>query len=128
MSSRILLYLKVWITLSFTFQNALGQEYNRLNGQQREQYQTMFTYIFIGLLFVLAGVIGLQLTFIFYIERLYKMRVDHTRLLERDAKRLRQKIEFLEEKLSETNALLEMHGIEIEKKDEAWADILDDRS
>jgi len=88
----------------------------------------MFTYIFIGLLFVLAGVIGLQLTFIFYIERLYKMRVDHTRLLERDAKRLRQKIEFLEEKLSETNALLEMHGIEIEKKDEAWADILDDRS
>jgi len=88
----------------------------------------MFTYIFIGLLFVLAGVIGLQLTFIFYIERLYKMRVDHTRLLERDAKHLRQKIEFLEERLSEKNALLEMHGIEIERNDEAWADILDDRS
>jgi len=88
----------------------------------------MFTYIFIGLLFVLAGVIGLQLTFIFYIEKLYKMRVDHTRLLERDAKRLRQKIEFLEERLAQKDALLEMHGIEIEKTDEAWADILDDRN
>jgi len=116
------------ITLSFTFQNGCGQEYNYFNGQQRQQYQTMFTYILLGLLFVLAGVIGLQLTFIFYLERLYRMRVDHTRLLERDAKHLRHKIELLEENLAEKDALLEMHGIEIEKNDEAWADILDDRN
>lgn len=88
----------------------------------------MFTYVFIGLLLVLAGVVGLQLMFIFYIERVYKMRVEHTRKLEREAKHLRQKIEFLEEKLSEKNALLERHGIETEAIDEAWADILDDRN
>ncbi|MBX3282989.1 MAG: hypothetical protein KF756_10980 [Acidobacteria bacterium] len=88
----------------------------------------MFTYVFIGLLFVLAGIIGLQLMFIFYIERMYKMRIDHTRTLEKEAKHMRQKIEFLEEKLSEKIALLETHGIETETKDEAWADILDDRN
>ncbi|KXK04206.1 MAG: hypothetical protein UZ17_ACD001000901 [Acidobacteria bacterium OLB17] len=87
----------------------------------------MFTYVLIGLLFVLAGVVGLQLTFMFYIERLYKMRVEHTKQLERDARHLRDKIEFLERNLAERNSLLERHGIEVEAADEAWADIIDDR-
>jgi hypothetical protein len=87
----------------------------------------MFTYALIGLCLVLVGFVGLQLTYMFYIEKLYKMRIEHTRLLEREAKMLRLKVGFLEGKLAEKNALLEKYGIENEVSDEVWADILEDR-
>ena len=87
----------------------------------------MLTYALIGLSLVLLGVAGLQFTYMFYVERLYRERIRHTKLLERRNGRLRRQLDEAEDVIAEQQALLDKFGIETTGEDESWADLIDER-
>jgi len=85
----------------------------------------MLTYVLIGSLLVLLGVAGLQFTYMYYIERLYKERIRHTKQLERRNGRLRRRLDDAEDLIAAQQVILEQHGIGSSSSDEHWADIID---
>lgn len=93
----------------------------------------ILNYGLILLLFVLLGVAGLQFSYMFYLERLDRERKSHVRDLERRTRRLQQKLELAEEKITEQSAqifslLPECAGVFTEdpSDDEAWAEIIEE--
>ena len=85
----------------------------------------MLDYILIGLLLVLVGVAGLQFTYMFYLDRLDRERKKHVRYLERRNKRLTDKLESAEQRLTEQTAIIEKVYPEYVFDDELWADVID---
>lgn len=86
----------------------------------------MLLYVLIGLCLALAGVAGLQLMYMFYLDRLDKERKKRLHELERRCKALSARLESAERTIDIQTELIET--IKLETGDEeAWADVLDDR-
>jgi hypothetical protein len=85
----------------------------------------MLLYLLIGLSLVLMGVAGLQLTYMFYLDRMHKERKKHLKSLERKCGLLATRLEQAEGRISRQNAVLEAAGLTVD--DDIWADVIDDR-
>lgn len=87
----------------------------------------MLVFVLIGLSLVLLGVVGLQFTYMFYVERMYTERRKHMRTLERKAEELTGKLETAQQRLLEQDELLKTAYPELRNTEEAWADVIEDR-
>lgn len=86
----------------------------------------MLLYVLIGLCLSLAGAAGLQLMYMFYLDRLDKERKKRVRELEIECRRLSAQLAEAESELEAKNELLSVAHHEFEDE-EAWADVIDDR-
>lgn len=84
----------------------------------------MLTYVLIGLSFALVGVAGLQLMYLFYMDRVMRERKLNIRDLERTNKRLTKQLEAAEEKVAMQRARIQTI-LPDELEDETWADVID---
>jgi hypothetical protein len=81
-------------------------------------------YVLICLCLVLTGIAGLQLAYMFYLDRLDKDRKRRLRQLERRARSLELRLDEAHAKLEAQDAMLEAaYG---PQEDEVWADVIDD--
>lgn len=85
----------------------------------------MLMYLLIGLSLVLLGVVGLQFSYMFYVERIYRARKIYLRDLERKHANLSEKLAEAERMIAEQNELLE--AAYPEREDEVWADVIEER-
>lgn len=83
-------------------------------------------FVLIGLLFVLIGIAGFQFAYMFYFDRLDRERKKHVRSLERGAARLANRLKHAEARITEQDALIQLHQMSSNAEDEAWADVLDE--
>jgi hypothetical protein len=80
----------------------------------------------ICLCLVLTGVAGLQLSYMFYLDRLDKERKKRLQELERRCKMLSKRLEDAEAKIELQEAVLDTFYEDKEmESDEVWADIID---
>lgn len=86
----------------------------------------LLTYCLIGALFVLLGITGLMFTYMFYVERLYRERARHNKMLERRNARLRRQLDEADDIITELRAVMADHGIGAEIENEVWADIIEE--
>jgi membrane protein implicated in regulation of membrane protease activity len=84
----------------------------------------MLTYVLIGLSFALVGVAGLQLMYLFYMDRVMRERKLTIRELERTNKRLTKQLEAAEEKVAMQRARIQTI-LPDELEDETWANVID---
>lgn len=84
-------------------------------------------YALIGLSLVLVGIVGLQFSYLFYVDRIFRERKKHTRSLEHRCIHLTERLEAAERRVAEQSDLLEAMHPELGKEDEAWADVIEDR-
>jgi hypothetical protein len=86
----------------------------------------MLMLVLIGLSLVLAGLAGLQFTYLFYVDRMNRERRKHLKLLEERCAQMARRLEAAEARINQQNELLESvyPGI---TKDETWAEIIEDR-
>lgn len=87
----------------------------------------MLSIVLIGLSLVLIGVVGLQFTYMFYLDRVHRERKKHIRALERKCDDLTFRLEEVEVQLAEQDKLLETAYPGMRKDDEVWADVIEDR-
>ncbi|MEO7659403.1 MAG: hypothetical protein ABIV48_07290 [Pyrinomonadaceae bacterium] len=87
----------------------------------------MLMYFLIGLSFVLIGIVGLQFTYLFFVDRMFKERKRYLHDLERRNARLTQKLAAAERRVDEQNELLETFFADNESEDGSWADVIEDR-
>ena len=87
----------------------------------------MLLYALIGLSLVLVGIVGLQFTYMFYLDRVHLERKKHIHDLERKCSSLNSRLEQAENRLAEQNDLLETAYPGLRKDDEVWADVIEDR-
>jgi hypothetical protein len=86
----------------------------------------MLLYVLIGLSLSLAGVAGLQLTYMFYLDRLDRQRKKHVHELEAECRRLAKLLADAEYELKLKNELL-AHANPESEDEEAWADVIEER-
>ena len=86
----------------------------------------MLLYVLIGLCLSLAGVAGLQLMYMFYLDRLDKERKKRLHELEIEYKRISARLAEAESELEIKNDMLAVAYPEYEDE-EAWADLIDER-
>jgi hypothetical protein len=84
-------------------------------------------YALIGLSLVLTGIAGLQFSYLFYVDRIFRERKKYLRSLEQKCSSLTDRLEAAERRVAEQDELLATIYPEIGKEDEAWADVIDDR-
>ncbi len=89
----------------------------------RTREVSILVYILIGLCLALAGVAGLQMAYMFYIDRLDRERKKRLHGLEIRCKALLQRLEVAEQRIEEQNELLNTAYLEDE---ESWADVIDE--
>ena len=87
----------------------------------------MLVVALIGLSFVLIGIVGLQFSYMFYLDRLHIERKKHIHELERKCNQLSERLERAEVQLAEQDRLLETAYPDLRKDDEVWADVIEDR-
>ena len=87
----------------------------------------MLMYLLIGLSLVLVGIVGLQFSYLFYVDRIYRERKTYLRSLEQRYAKLADRLETAERRVAEQNDLLETIYPELGKEDEAWADVIEER-
>ena len=87
----------------------------------------MLMYLLIGLSLVLLGIVGLQFTYMFWVERMYKERRAYLRELENKYARQSERLAIAERRIAEQNDLLETVYPEFGKEDEVWADVIEER-
>ena len=87
----------------------------------------MLVFVLIGLSLVLAGLAGLQFTYLFYADRLNRERRQHLKDLEKKCARLVRRLEAAETRIREQDELLESAYPGIRKGDEVWAEVIDER-
>ena len=86
----------------------------------------MFMFVLIGLCLVLVGVAGLEFTYLFYVERLYRERQKHLQTLERKCRRLEEKLDAAESRVKEQSEFIASMCPEGLPDEEAWSDIIED--
>lgn len=86
----------------------------------------MLMYVLIGLSLVLLGIAGLQFTYLFYIDGLYRERKQYIQILEHKCLDLIKKLDDAEAVIAEQKELLSVN-VGAENDDEAWADVIGDR-
>jgi hypothetical protein len=87
----------------------------------------MLLVALIGLSFVLIGIVGLQFSYMFYLDRLHIERRKHIADLERKCSMLGERLERAEKQIAEQDRLLEAAYPGLRKDDEVWADVIEDR-
>jgi hypothetical protein len=85
----------------------------------------MLMYVLIGLSLALAGVSGLQLTYMMYLDRIDRERVKRVRELEVKCRSLSKRLEEAEYRIAEQRKLLDEAYAEFDE--EAWVDVIEDR-
>ena len=80
----------------------------------------MLMFLLIGLSLILTGIVGLQFTYLFYVDRIYRERRKYLHALEKKCARLTERLEAAEKQIAELHP-------ELGKEDEAWADVIEDR-
>ncbi len=90
---------------------------------QEGRSTTMLLYVLICLSLSLAGVAGLQLTYMFYLDRLDKARKAHIRELESLCRRLQDEAEMLQSKL---RRLEEEKPVSAVPDDVLFAEVIED--
>ena len=83
-------------------------------------------YVLIGLCLSLAGVAGLQLMYMFYLDRLDRQRKKHVHDLEVECRRLASLLAEAEHELKIKSELIAVAYPEFEDE-EAWADLIEER-
>lgn len=86
----------------------------------------MLNYVLIGLALALTGVAGLQMMYLFYLDRIDKERKKRLLEMERRCRNLTRRLEEAERRISEQDGLIATLYDE-EDDDGPWADVLDDR-
>lgn len=86
----------------------------------------MLIYVLIGLCLALAGVAGLQMTYMFYLDRLDRERKKRLHELEQKCLRLAARLEDAERRIEEQEAVIDALYAET-SGEETWADVIDDR-
>ena len=86
----------------------------------------MLLYVLIGLCLSLAGVAGLQMMYMFYLDRIDNERKKRVHELEVECRRLGTELATVKSELKIKNDLLASAFPEFEEE-EAWADVIDDR-
>jgi hypothetical protein len=84
-------------------------------------------YALIGLSLVLTGIVGLQFTYLFYVDRIFRERKKYLRSLEQRYAQIAERLESAELRIAEQNDLLETVYPQLGVDDEAWADVIEDR-
>jgi len=87
----------------------------------------MLIYVLIGLSLVLVGIVGLQFSYLFYVDRILKERKKYLRSLEQRHARLTERLESAEARIAEQDDLLETAFPKLEREEEVWADVIEDR-
>jgi hypothetical protein len=87
---------------------------------------TMLLYVLIGLCLSLAGVAGLQLMYMFYLDRLDKQRKKHLHDLQLECRRLTNRLVEVENELNMKNEILAVAYPDFDDE-EAWADVIEER-
>lgn len=85
----------------------------------------MLLYVLFCLCLALTGIAGLQLAYMFYLDRLDKERKKRVHELERRCRKLTQRLRETEQKIEEQNDLLDIYFPR--QDDELWADVIDER-
>lgn len=86
----------------------------------------MLTYILIVLCLSLAGVAGLQMAYMFYLDRLDRERKKRLHEVEARCKDLASRLEAAEARIEEQDRLLATLYT-VSDDGEVWADVIDDR-
>jgi len=86
----------------------------------------MLLYVLIGLCLSLAGVAGLQLMYMFYLDRIDRERKRHVHDLEVECRRLSKRLGDVETELKMKNEMLSVAYPEFDDE-EAWADVIEER-
>lgn len=86
----------------------------------------MLVYALIFLCLSLAGVTGVQMMYMFYIDRLDKQRKKRVHELEMQCRSLTRHLREAEERIEEQDEVLDSLSSGT-GEEEAWADLLDDR-
>lgn len=84
----------------------------------------MLMYALIGLSLVLVGIVGLQFTYLFWIDRVYRERRTYLKDLENRYADLNSRLRSAELRMAEQAELLETLGY---KETETWADVIEER-
>ena len=84
-------------------------------------------FILIGLSLVLAGLAGLQFTYLFYADRMMSERRKHVKQVEERCARLISHLEAAEARIRQQDELLEAAYPGIRKDGELWADVIEER-
>ncbi len=87
----------------------------------------MLMYFLIGLSLVLVGIVGVQFSYMFYVDRMYRERRTYLRELEQKYARLTDRLAAAERRVAEQNDLLETIYPDLGKEDEVWADLIEER-
>ena len=83
-------------------------------------------YVLIGLCLALAGIAGLQLMYMLYLDRMDRERKKRVHELEIECRRLSSRLAEAEKEIKIKNDILAAANPEIEDE-EIWADVIDDR-
>jgi hypothetical protein len=81
-------------------------------------------YALIGLSLVLVGIVGLQFTYLFWIDRVYRERRTYLKDLENRYADLNSRLRSAELRVAEQEELLKTLGY---KETETWADVIEER-
>ncbi|MGD9587474.1 MAG: hypothetical protein AB7Q37_09685 [Pyrinomonadaceae bacterium] len=86
----------------------------------------MLSYILIGLCFSLVGVAGLQLMYMFYLDRLDRERKKRLAELERRVRELKKLLAAARHRIDEQDELIESLELFGHGREEAWADVIEE--
>ena len=84
----------------------------------------MLMYALIGLSLVLVGIVGLQFTYLYWIDRVYRERRKYLKDLENRYADLNSRLRSAERQVAEQAELLKTMGY---KETETWADVIEER-
>ncbi len=87
----------------------------------------MLMLALICLSFALVGIVGLQFTYLFYVERIYRERRKHLQAVESSRRELKGKLEAANKQIREQNDLLKKAYPGWSEDESVWADVIDDR-
>lgn len=87
----------------------------------------MLMYVLIGLSLVLTGIVGLQFTYLFYVDRVYRERRKYLQTLEKKHTKLLVRLERAERRLAEQDELLNSLHPELAGPEDAWAEVIEER-
>jgi hypothetical protein len=86
----------------------------------------MLYYVLIGLCFSLVGVAGLQLTYLFYLDRIDRERKKRLSELEHRCADLRSKLRAAHMMIEEQKERIENLEVLNSRNEEVWADVLEE--
>lgn len=84
-------------------------------------------YFLIGLSLVLVDIVGLQFSYLFYVDRLYRERKKYLQSLEQKYTRLTERLAEAERRVAEQDELLETLRPELAGSEDAWAEVIEER-